>query len=162
MRTKITLWAAVAIMAASCGQVETPSESDNTKAEGMEEMRGENDAAPMGGAAESGSNAEGMEWVGTYTGVLPCNHCEGMQTTLILGEESAYKLVVVYMGRSGEEFVSRGRLAFYDDGTHFSVKHNNKDTYVFRIAGDKLIMLDTSSGRGAAATATEHTLSKQA
>ncbi|MDA0315002.1 MAG: copper resistance protein NlpE [Bacteroidetes bacterium] len=37
-------------------------------------------------------------WVGTYEGVLPCGHCEGIETCLTLGEGGTFELKTHYLG----------------------------------------------------------------
>ena len=37
-------------------------------------------------------------WVGTYEGVLPCGHCEGIETWLTLGEGGTFELKTHYLG----------------------------------------------------------------
>lgn len=37
-------------------------------------------------------------WVGTYEGVLPCGHCEGIEIWLTLGEGGTFELKTNYLG----------------------------------------------------------------
>ena len=45
---------------------------------------------------------------GTYTGTLPAADCAGIQTTLILNEDTTYDLTSVYLTETPQEFKTSG------------------------------------------------------
>lgn len=60
-----------------------------------------------GGKKQSKDNAEivdmhtseiSLDWAGTYSGVLPCASCEGIETELTLNQDGTYKLYTNYLG----------------------------------------------------------------
>lgn len=40
-----------------------------------------------------------LDWSGTYSGVEPCADCEGIKTTLVLGNDGNYSLTTEYLGK---------------------------------------------------------------
>lgn len=40
-----------------------------------------------------------LDWNGTYSGVLPCADCEGIETELTLNPDNTYKLTTSYLGK---------------------------------------------------------------
>lgn len=40
-----------------------------------------------------------LDWQGTYSGILPCADCEGIETELTLKEDNSYKRISKYLGR---------------------------------------------------------------
>ena|SRR5690554_8196743 len=44
-----------------------------------------------------------LDWQGTYSGVLPCADCSGMETQLTLNEDHTYVLTDTYLGETDSE-----------------------------------------------------------
>lgn len=55
-------------------------------------------AASMPVAADSHNTANAVDWVGSYSGVLPCADCDGIETTLTLMPNKTYTLTEHYRG----------------------------------------------------------------
>ena len=43
-----------------------------------------------------------LDWSGTYSGIMPCASCEGIETELHLGEDLTYTLITKYLGEPGK------------------------------------------------------------
>jgi uncharacterized lipoprotein NlpE involved in copper resistance len=56
---------------------------------------GEGDLAQKTAPAPSNQNSS---WAGTYEGVLPCGHCEGIEIWLTLAEGGTFELKTNYLG----------------------------------------------------------------
>ena len=56
---------------------------------------GESHLAQKTPPASASSNSS---WVGAYAGVLPCEHCEGIEIWLTLGEGGTFELKTNYLG----------------------------------------------------------------
>lgn len=41
-----------------------------------------------------------LDWNGTYSGIVPCADCEGIETTLTLNNDLTYTIVTNYLGRN--------------------------------------------------------------
>ena len=56
-----------------------------------------------------------LDWVGTYQGTLPCDDCDGMETTVILNKDLTYKNLIVYKGKgSGKPVTFEGKFSWAD------------------------------------------------
>ncbi len=54
--------------------------------------------SPLEQKTPSSASASSSSWVGTYEGVLPCGHCEGIEIWLTLGEGGSFELKTNYLG----------------------------------------------------------------
>ncbi len=76
---KLTLLAAIALfVAASCTGNKKSNESTDTDVVDMH------------------TSEISLDWAGTYSGVLPCASCEGIETELTLNQDGTYKLYTNY------------------------------------------------------------------
>ena len=50
------------------------------------------------------------DWVGSYTGIMPCADCPGIQTAIELFPDSTYTIQTKYMGKSDEVFSRSGKF----------------------------------------------------
>jgi len=51
------------------------------------------------GFAEEHNARTSLDWSGTYSGVLPCADCEGVDTEIEIDEELHYTLITTYLGK---------------------------------------------------------------
>src|SRR5690554_2181081 len=69
------------------------------------------------GLMVDGSDAKtALDWSGTYSGVLPCADCEGIQTELTLKEDGNYILTSEYLTGAKNGFVETKKGAFSWEG----------------------------------------------
>ena len=54
--------------------------------------------SPLAQKTPPASANTSSSWVGTYEGVLPCGHCEGIEIWLTLGEGGTFELKTNYLG----------------------------------------------------------------
>lgn len=53
------------------------------------------------------------KWAGIYEGVLPCNGCPGIQTTLTLRPDQTFSLASIYLGEAaGTEYSTEGHFVW--------------------------------------------------
>lgn len=66
----------------------------------------EKDSLPVLNSAEklmTALNSENsLDWAGTYSGVLPCENCEGIDVTLILNKDETFQQKLRYINSSEE------------------------------------------------------------
>jgi uncharacterized lipoprotein NlpE involved in copper resistance len=77
-----------------------------------------------------------LDWSGTYSGIVPCASCEGIETELRLGEDLTYTLVTKYLGEQEKPYslsgsfewqgnnIKLGGIADYDRPTLYKVEEN--------------------------------------
>lgn len=52
--------------------------------------------------------ANSLDYFGTYTGVLPCADCEGIETIIVINSDSTYHHSARYLGKDDGPFVTEG------------------------------------------------------
>ena len=87
-----------------------------------------------------------FEFAGTYTGTLPCGDCEGIKTSVILYNDSSYKLTSEYIGKSSEDYVEENRFLHNAEKRIVTLKPTDRSEAPkqFLVQGKSLLMLDTS------------------
>lgn len=60
-----------------------------------------------------------LDWAGTYSGVLPCASCEGIETELKINNDATYSLTTVYLGEeeSAGETIEGSFIWLEDENT---------------------------------------------
>ncbi len=92
---------------------------------------------------ETASQQTSQQWQGTYSGILPCADCEGIQTTLTLNQDETYQLEEVYLGKDDNSFDSTGAVQWDETGTIITLVNDNGSTPVkYALEGDSLAKLD--------------------
>ena len=93
--------------------------------------------------AHSSQNA--LDWDGTYSGIMPCADCAGIETTLTLNRNSTYKLSTRYMGEEDiQAVVKEGAFKWTEDGSTIVLESLNNNEYPtkYKVGENKLIQLD--------------------
>ncbi len=83
-----------------------------------------------------------LDWNGTYVGTLPCADCEGILTSLTLGEDSSYTLATRYLGKDDKVFEERGRFSRSADGSTIHLENTSNTPWAYRIGENMLSQLD--------------------
>ena len=100
------------------------------------------------------------EMAGTYTGVLPCADCEGIETTLILQKDETYKLETRYQGKDqNEPSVTEGKWTLGDDRIQLRGIEDAPDSYL--IEDGYLVQLDMEGKKIEGALAEQYVLKKK-
>jgi heat shock protein HslJ len=101
------------------------------------------------------------DWVGTYTGALPCADCEGISTTLILNKDLTYKLLTIYLGKGDKTFESNGNFIWNNEGTIIILlDESNEWKQQYEVVESKLFHLDEEGNRITSNLAYMYILSK--
>ena len=66
-------------------------------------------------AAHNSRNA--LDWPGSYSGVLPCADCEGIQTTVTLNADGTYERTLLYIGKSADPIRQSGQFSWNTAGS---------------------------------------------
>lgn len=129
MKSKLLLLSAVALMIGlySCKPSDTKNQS------GTETM------------ADSSQNS--LDWEGTYTGVIPCADCSGINVRIDLSKNNTYKMTQTYQGKEDGTFNYDGKFIWSDDGNTITLEGtSNGDTDYYpekiKVGEGTLILLD--------------------
>lgn len=86
-----------------------------------------------------------LDWDGTYSGVLPCEDCDGIDARLILRKDHTYQLVVRYLGipeKESQDFISEGEFSWENDGANIILEGEKVDFQKFKVGERFLMPLD--------------------
>ena len=84
------------------------------------------------------------DWVGTYSGVVPCADCSGIETQITLNRDNTYQISWKYQDRGDEVFQHSGTLQWNADKSIITLGSLNKDYFpnMYKLGKGSLIQLD--------------------
>lgn len=88
-----------------------------------------------------------LDWDGTYSGVLPCADCEGIDTYLTLNKDQTYQLKLRYLGnleKESKEFISEGKFTWDENGNNITLEETEDGFRKFKVGENFLKPLDKS------------------
>lgn len=91
------------------------------------------------------NSANSIDWEGTYTGVIPCADCQGIQTKVILSNAGKYMRQVVYLGKSPDMHSDAGTFTWDEKGGIIILQEDSENgPRRYKVGVNKLIHLDQS------------------
>jgi heat shock protein HslJ len=101
--------------------------------------------APIPGDAHNSRNA--LDWAGSYSGVLPCADCEGIQTTVTLQQDGHYTRQATYLGKSAVPVTDAGSFAWDDAGRLVTQNSADGSEQMYQVGEERLFHLDEDGNR---------------
>jgi len=94
--------------------------------------------------SKADSSMNSPDWSGTYTGILPCADCEGIQTTMKINRDLTYSIETRYLGKSNEIRKAEGTFSFDRSGNTISLDNTEDKTSpsFYAVGENKLTQLD--------------------
>lgn len=84
-----------------------------------------------------------LQWPGIYNGLLPCEDCYGVKTSLALNKNQSYILIYQYTGKSPRDFVEKGKYVEGEkEGTIVLTSKDGSTTRKYLVGKDMLTQLD--------------------
>lgn len=82
---------------------------------------------------------------GTWSGLLPCADCPGIDETLVLAADGSFVLTDTYRERAGTSNVVQGTWSIEGDGRRIRLDPGNKEDAdrFLAVEADALVLLDT-------------------
>ncbi|HIF9340516.1 TPA: copper resistance protein NlpE [Photobacterium damselae] len=103
-----------------------------------------------------------LDWPGSYTGILPCADCSGIETILDIKADGNYTLDETYQGKKDGHFVSSGVFTWNKAGNTISLKSaDGKSDSNYFVGENRLFRLDKEGNRVAGPLADNYSLKKQ-
>jgi len=99
--------------------------------------------------------------LGTYSGTLPCADCGGIQTELILNEDSSYKLTKKYVGKNERAFENSGNWTFNEDNKIITLSDIEDASDQYKVEKNSLRYLDKEGKEVKGVLADEYVLLKE-
>jgi uncharacterized lipoprotein NlpE involved in copper resistance len=82
-----------------------------------------------------------LKWNGTYSGVVPCADCPGIETRIILNTDKTYQISTKYQEKGDEIFVNEGTFSWDADGSITLENLENHPT-MYKVCENYLLQLD--------------------
>ena len=85
-----------------------------------------------------------LDWSGTYTGVLPCADCEGIETKISLKGNNTYQISWKYIGKNEEVYKHEGTFTWDSTGSIITLGNMdiNKEPTMYKVCENHLLQLD--------------------
>jgi copper homeostasis protein (lipoprotein) len=102
-----------------------------------------------------------LDWNGSYSGILPCADCEGIETTLKLDLNSTYVLITKYLGRKNSNEITKNGTFSWNENT--IVLHGIKkgeQPSIYKVEENQLRQFDLSGKPITGGLAQSYVLSK--
>ena len=132
MRNKILTWVLAIMALASCNTNST-SEID-TDSTAIDET--------VMTAGDGHNSQNSLDYAGTYTGVLPCADCEGIQTEITLSGEGTYAKKMTYLGKGDNtSFERNGNYSWNSAGQQITLEGQKAPNQYF-VGENMLTQLD--------------------
>lgn len=88
-----------------------------------------------------------LDWEGTYTGTLPCEDCDGKQTTIVLNKDLSYSVEIKHITKSAKLFPQEGTFEWNKEGNKITLKRIDNIPNKYLVGENALIPLDTNGER---------------
>lgn len=102
-----------------------------------------------------------VDWDGIYRGVLPCDDCQGIKTTIYLNKDLTFKVKSEYLGKSDIISETSGKFSWNDKGNTISLLNEGEGKSSQYFVGEgTLTQLDMQGKRITGEHATRYVLTK--
>ncbi len=88
-----------------------------------------------------------LDWDGTYTGMLPCADCEGIETILTIRKDSTYTRKTRYLGKGDESWLEINGSYSWDEAGFVITLENLDPPNQYFVAENQLFHLDSNGKR---------------
>ncbi|AFL85694.1 putative lipoprotein NlpE involved in copper resistance [Belliella baltica DSM 15883] len=102
-----------------------------------------------------------LDYMGVYSGVLPCADCEGIETTIELGSGNSYVKKVIYLGKDNQQIVETGGTFTWNEAGN-TITLNEEDMPNQYFVGENILFhLDMEGNRITGELAEKYELRKE-
>ena len=125
------------ILTLACTQQK--EETLSQESEKIEQTVSENKSAiPMGD-----NSMTSLDWNGTYSGIVPCADCEGIETTLTLNIDRTFTIITNYLGRNDAlEETFNGNFRWDETGSKVILEGVKFAPKQFKVGENRVWQLD--------------------
>jgi uncharacterized lipoprotein NlpE involved in copper resistance len=155
---KHSLYFALMIMlvTASCNNNSSSSTSETKTDSSTQDLQQDNSVSKPDNSANS------LDWQGTYSGVVPCADCEGIELSIILTKDNTYSITTKYLGKqNAAPSETRGMFSWNPDGSTITLRGIENWPSQYLVGENKLIQLDSTGNKISGALADKYILNKK-
>lgn len=99
-----------------------------------------------------------VDWQDSYSGIIPCADCEGIQIRIVLNSDLTYTMESRYNGKDENIRQSKGKFTWTTNGSKI-ILEKEKQTYL--VGENQLIFLDQKGNRITGDLASNYILNKE-
>jgi len=83
-------------------------------------------------------------WAGTYSGIVPCADCAGIETSIILNTDNTYQLILKYQDRGEDQFQESGTFKWNENKSLITLENLDELQYptMYKLGKGSLTQLD--------------------
>lgn len=100
--------------------------------------RSPDDVMPFNASQIDAHNSRNsLDWEGSYSGVLPCEECMGIDTFLKLNRDNTYTITQRFVNAAdilSEEFKSQGEFFWNEEGSSITLESIQGEVSTFRVS----------------------------
>lgn len=100
-----------------------------------------------------------LDWQGTYSGILPCASCSGIETEISLNNDQTYVLTQEYLDKQNV-FTSKGKFTWQNNNIQLEDSASKDSKIIFKVEEGRLRKLDTQGNQIEGAMADNYILFK--
>ncbi|HEX5789450.1 MAG TPA: copper resistance protein NlpE N-terminal domain-containing protein [Woeseiaceae bacterium] len=137
------------VLAIACSRDEPPTEPpavDSTADSATEREAGTAQSGEDAGPAGDSSRTA-LDWAGTYSGVLPCASCPGIDTRITLDEDGDFERSSLYIDEDPDPKTETGRFSWNNAGSRITLESADGGLQQYLVGENSLIQLDRSGER---------------
>lgn len=101
-----------------------------------------------------------LDWDGTYRGTLPCEDCDGVQTSLTLFENGDFTRTRIYTGKPDPPKTDNGHFEWNDAGSAITLTSREGEIHRYQVGENLLFQLDAAGSRITGEEAEKYRLGK--
>ena len=104
-----------------------------------------------------------LDWEGTYSGVIPCADCTGIETQLSLKGDNTYQISWKYLEKNDETYVKEGTFVWDSTGSIITLENvDDTDNFpmMYKVGENSLLQLDLNGNVIAGELADKYILNK--
>lgn len=106
------------------------------------------------------SSLASLDWAGTYSGILPCASCPGIETVVTLQADGSYRLAQSYLEEHQAPLEENGRFVWNENASLVTLDDGSGDVQHYQVGENRLIRLDREDRRIEGALAGHYVLHK--
>lgn len=94
--------------------------------------------------AQINSSQLPSDWVGVYSGIIPCADCSGIETQITLNSDNTFKITSKYLDEEEVVSIHTGEIQWSKDGKSIALSELDKEAFPsqYKVEKNALIQLD--------------------
>lgn len=103
---------------------------------------GMNACKPKGKTEPAAANLSSVNWLGTYTGTLPCADCPGIQTQITLFADNTYKVNWQYLSKDTNTYTETGTFQWNESSRIITLDNSVETPSCYKVGERTLTQMD--------------------